>query len=224
MKAQTDNIKETTLTILPPRFEVAEFKIRGNAPFVSNKMGARVIEQMKRKQLEGSTSKKGGNRSPKDFQLIYRESMHQSNEDWYGLPATAFRNAMVSACKTVGFAMTRAKLSIFIEADGFDKDDNTPLVKFSKGKPEYFESPVRLATGVCDITARGMWKPGWEANLRVKFDRDQFTLTDVANLLIRVGMQVGVGSGRPDSKTSCGMGWGTFDVLDAEKGRAKKSA
>jgi len=32
-------------------------------------------------------------------------------------------------------------------------------------------------------------------------------------LLARVGMQVGIGEGRPDSKNSAGMGWGLFEVV-----------
>jgi hypothetical protein len=48
----------------------------------------------------------------------------------------------------------------------------------------------------------------------VRFDADQFTLRDIANLLLRAGMQVGVGEGRPDSKKSCGMGWGTFEIKE----------
>ena len=56
-----------------------------------------------------------------------------------------------------------------------------------------------------------MWRE-WSAKVRIKFDADLFTTTDVANLLMRVGMQVGVCEGRPDSKNSVGMGWGTFEV------------
>jgi hypothetical protein len=61
-----------------------------------------------------------------------------------------------------------------------------------------------------------MWRPGWEAKVRIRFDGDQFTLTDVTNLLMRVGLQVGIGEGRPDSKMSTGMGWGMFEVLGRE--------
>ena len=53
--------------------------------------------------------------------------------------------------------------------------------------------------------------------MRVRFDADQFTLTDVANLLMRVGMQVGIGEGRPFSKNSNGMGWGLFDLKNGKK-------
>ena len=48
----------------------------------------------------------------------------------------------------------------------------------------------------------------------MRYDADQFTAVDIANLMMRVGVQVGIGEGRPDSKTSTGMGWGTFEVIN----------
>jgi hypothetical protein len=204
---------QQVLTINAPNFQTAEFRIKGTSPFVQNKFSAKAKEEMKSKQEAGSTARKGKKREPKDFKKAYEQAKHISTKGWIGIPAPAFRNALVSACKVVGFQMTKAKLSVFVEADGFDKDDATPLVKITKGKPKYFESLVRLETGVADIRARPMWEPGWEAVVRIRFDADQFTLTDVSNLLMRAGMQVGLGEGRPDSKKSTGMGWGTFEVL-----------
>lgn len=202
------------VAIKAPNFQMVQFTIRGTAPYVQNKFSAKARQQMKETQEGGSTSRKNRGKEAKNFQQAYEESKHVSNEGWCGIPAPSFRNAMISACRTVGFAMTLAKLSIFIEADGFDADDQTPLVKITKGEPEYFESLVRLATGVADIHPRAMWRPGWEAKLIIRFDADQFTSQDVANLLMRVGMQVGIGEGRPDSKKSAGMGWGTFEVIN----------
>ena len=48
----------------------------------------------------------------------------------------------------------------------------------------------------------------------MRFDYDQFGYDDVSNLVLRAGIQVGVGEGRPDSKKSTGMGWGTFTITD----------
>jgi len=203
------------VTISPPNFKTAVFKIRGSAPYVQNKFSQKAREMMRETQEAGSTAKKGKKREGKDFQLAYKQAMHISHEGWAGIPAPAFRAAMVSACRVVGFQMTKAKLSVFCEADGFDADDGTPLVKITKGKPEYVEHTVRIQQ-TTDIRPRPMWAEGWEAIVRIKFDADQFTFEDVANLLVRVGIQVGVGEGRPDSKTSTGMGWGTFEVLSDE--------
>jgi hypothetical protein len=110
--------------------------------------------------------------------------------------------------------MTRAKMSVFILGDGFDSE-GTPLVKM-KGTPkmitpEMITSHVRNASGVIDIRARPMWK-NWSADISIQYDADQFREEDVVNLLNRAGMQVGVGEGRPFSKDSAGMGWGTFKV------------
>ena len=208
--------KEETLTIKPPKFKVAEFLLRGTAPYVSNKFSGEAREKMRQDQLLGSQKKKGAKREPKDFEARYQESMHHLEGGGYGIPAGCFRQAIVSACRIVGFKMTLAKLAVFILHDGFDLDpgERTPLVKITKGEPRQFESCVRLATGVADIASRGLWEAGWEVNLRVRYDADMFTEADIRNLLDRVGIQVGIGSGRPDSKTSCGMGWGTFEVVD----------
>jgi hypothetical protein len=56
-----------------------------------------------------------------------------------------------------------------------------------------------------------MWRE-LAAVLNIRYDADQFSATDVMNLIARVGMQVGIGEGRPDSKQSAGMGFGTFEV------------
>jgi len=198
------------VTISPPNFQTAVFRLIGTAPYVQNAFSKKAREAMKATQEAGSTAKKGKKREPKDFKACHEEAKHESMDGWPGMPASAFRNAMISACRIVGFHMTKAKLSLFAEADGFDAESGVPLIRFAKGKPEYCEHYVRLTTGVCDIRARALWKPGWEVELRVRFDGDQFTLKDVTNLLMRVGMQVGIGEGRPDSPKSCGMGWGLF--------------
>lgn len=204
------------VAIKPPNFQTAIFRIVGTAPYVQNKFSAKAREQMRSTQEQGSTSRSKRAKTAKDFNALYEGATHRAADGWAGIPAPAFRNAMISACRTVGFKMTLAKLSVFVEADGFDSDDGTPLVKITKGEPRYHEALVRLQTGVADIRARPMWEPGWEADIRITFDGDQFTLADVSNLLMRVGMQVGVGEGRPDSKNSAGMGWGTFKVKDGE--------
>jgi hypothetical protein len=43
--------------------------------------------------------------------------------------------------------------------------------------------------------------------------QSSFTANDVVNLIARVGLQVGIGEGRPDSKESAGLGYGLFEVV-----------
>jgi len=203
---------KAVVSIKAPDLRIAEFRIRGTSPYVQNKFSAKAHEIMKAKQEAGSTAKKGTKREPKDFQACYEGATYKDKEGWYGIPAPAFRNALISACRLVGFTMTRAKLSVWVLEDGMDPDCSKPLVKFTKGEPKYSEMATRNETGVIDIRARPMWEPGWEARLRLQYDADQFTLDDVANLLLRAGRQVGIGEGRNDSPNSCGMGWGGFEI------------
>jgi len=203
-----------------PNFKETSFKIRGTTPYVQHKFSAKAIKEMIYEQEKGSTGKKGKKRKPKDFDANYRDATHGTGKKGeFGIPAAAFRNAMISACKIVGFHMTKGKLAVFVKPDLID-DEETQLVQITKGKPKRFDLHVRNKTGVIDIRARPKWKAGWEATVRVWFDADVFTLTDITNLLMRVGMQVGIGEGRPDSKDSCGMGWGLFElVLDKRSSR-----
>ena len=204
--------QQVEVTIKPPKFGSTTVTIVGVAPLVINACSAKAREQMRQKQEAGSVGRKGKQREPKDFHAAYEAAMHLSREGWHGIPAAAFRNAMISACRIVGFKMTLAKLSLFVHADGYDVVDGTPLVRITKGEPKYVEHPVRNESGVADIRPRPMWAEGWEARVSLRWDEDQFTASDLLNLMARVGLQVGIGEGRPDSKNSAGMGWGLFEI------------
>ena len=105
-------------------------------------------------------------------------------------------------------------MSVFVEADGFDREDMTPLVRLD-GQPERLELVVRQQM-TTDIRVRPAWRD-WNVRLRVVYDADQFTQQDIVNLLTRAGRQVGVGEGRPLSKSSNGMGWGLFRLAYADE-------
>lgn len=203
--------KGETVQISAPNIAELHVKCVGISPLVQEKFSWKAKGAMMAKHMAGSQAAKGKTREKRDFDEDYKGAMHISKEGWIGINAASFRNAMISACRTVNFKMTIAKLSIFVEHDGLEIQDGTPLVRITKGEPERFESAVRNQTGVADIRCRPMWRE-WELNLRIKFDADQFSASDVANLLARAGQQVGVGAGRPDSKSSAGLGFGRFRV------------
>lgn len=212
MKANKQNKTATEVaTITPPLFGVVEFVIRGTAPYVAAKFPEKARQMMQAKHEAGGTAKGKKAREARDFGADYMASIHFDEAGKAGIPASAFRKAMISACRLVNFKMTLAKLSVFVEADGYDATDGTPLVHI-EGKHEMNISSVRNATGVCDLRSRAMWRQ-WSAKVRVRFDSEQFTLSDVSNLMARVGMQVGIGEGRPDSRESAGMGWGLFEIV-----------
>jgi hypothetical protein len=200
--------------IAAPRLRTAEFKLIGTSPYVQLRFSQKAMNAMMDKMKAGSQAKGKKVREARDFHDDFIQAQHISEEGWIGVPAGSFRAAMISACRLVGFKMTLAKLSVFIEADGIDRVDGVPLVKI-KGTPEPNTMAVRNQTGVADIRCRPMWRE-WSIKLRVRFDEDQFSLIDISNLLSRVGQQVGIGEGRPDSRESAGLGWGCFRLEDKE--------
>jgi hypothetical protein len=165
---------------------------------------------MRATQEAGQQAKSKKKRDAKNFEALYEGAKYKSAEGWCGFHAAALRLAMIGACRLVGYKMTLAKLAVSVIADGFDPEDGTPLVRIY-GEPKMDVRPARNDNGSVDLRARPMWMK-WSAKVRLRFDEDQFSVEDVANLLTRVGLQCGIGEGRPNSKMSGGIGWGTFEV------------
>lgn len=213
-------VKETSVVISAPSFNTVEVLLQGTAPLVVARFSKKA--ELMAKMAEGSTAKSKKERTARDYDKEAEDARYRSSDKWEGVNAAALRSGMISACRLVGFKMTLAKLSVFVEADGWDLQDGIPLVRVY-GKSETYTAHTRNATGVVDVRSRPMYRE-WAIKLRVRFDSDQFTVQDVYNLVSRVGGQVGIGEGRPDSKASAGCGFGTFEVVpnDRQKEVEKK--
>ena len=90
----------------------------------------------------------------------------------------------------------------------------TPATVVEEARPK--DAPLHNAFEWRDKKAGEKYRE-WQArhmirSIRVRFDEDQFGAQDVVNLLARAGEQVGIGEGRPFSKSSNGMGFGTFRI------------
>jgi len=201
--------KITRGSIPAPKFQRLHAVLVGTAPLVQARFSEKAKLLMRSKMLEGSRASKGKKRVARDFDDDFKQAFHRSEEGWVGVPCSAIRTACIDVCRMVGFKMTMAKMSIFVEADGFGEHDGVPLVKLDAPEAERLELIVRNQTGVPDIRVRPMWR-SWSLKVRIRFDSDQFSHEDVVNLLARAGIQNGIGEGRPFSKESNGMGWGTF--------------
>jgi len=204
-----------TVTISSPKFKTAVFEIIGVAPLVIHRFSAKTKNEMKLKMETGKAASNKKNREAKNTDDTYNESRYISKDGWDGFHAGAIRGALISACRLVGFKMTLAKLSVFVVQDGWDaQEPQIPLIRIY-GEPTKQEDMARVQTGQPYVTVRAAYH-GWTAKVKIRWDADQFTIDDIYNLLYRVGMQVGIGEGRPDSKKSAGMGWGLFEVKGGE--------
>ncbi|MDR1515949.1 MAG: hypothetical protein LBS45_09650 [Synergistaceae bacterium] len=219
-KAQSTTAAASTgrVEILAPAFKTIQFLIEGNAPYVQLRFSQKQKNILHEKHAsdsrdEGAKKKK---RESKDFDALFEEAMYLSKDGKRGLNAMSFKRAMVSACRLTALPMKKAKLCFDIEFDGFDEFEDIPMVYFTKGEPQYAEHRCLNANQMPDLRVRAMWPAGWQVKLRVRYDSDALSSQSVANLLMRAGVQVGIGEGRPDTNRSdgSGMGWGTFQIID----------
>lgn len=204
-------VGEQKYHISPPNMGVASFNLIGTSPLMVSSFTQKAIDKMRAVHEAGMQARGKKVREKRNFDDDYEQAHHRSQQGWAGFPAGAFRTAMVDACRLVGFQMTKAKLAVFVESDGLDAVTSVPLVRII-GSPKMSVKPERNDDGSMDLRARPVWET-WSINpLRVKFDMDQFAVEDVFNLLLRAGMQVGIGEGRPNSRNSTGIGYGLFDI------------
>jgi len=200
-----------TVEIKRPNFQTATFEIKGDSPLVVHRFSSKIKAQMKLKMETGKAASTGKNREAKSMTDAFNESRYVSKEGWDGFHAAAIRNAMIAACRLVSYPMTLAKMSVFIIQDGWDNaEPQIPLVRIY-GKPVQQEDMARVETGQPYVTCRAAYH-NWSAKLKIRWDADQFTIDQVTSLLSRAGTQVGICEGRPFSKNSAGMGWGTFTI------------
>lgn len=204
-----------SFTIQAPNFQTLKVRIEGTAPLMVHRFSEKLMNQIKEKQTaKDQVSRK---RAPKDYKAEFNGARYISRQGWDGFYAGSIRNAMIAAARYVdGLQMTKAKGLFFVEADGFDKTDGTPLVRIIGPKPTHDTRPVRLESGVADLRNRPRFDK-WSAELRIRFDADHISANDVVNLLARAGSQVGICEGRPGAPNSYGIGFGTFDVSSKPK-------
>lgn len=208
-------IAETSFVIKPPKFSSMEVLIEGTAPLVIERFSKKA--ELMAKMAEGPSAKSKKERTARDYDTEAQAAKHIAEEGWEGFHAAGIRAGLISACRLVNFKMTLAKLSVFVEADGLSID-GSPIIRIY-GTAETHTAHTRNATGVVDVRSRPMYRR-WAAKLRLRWDDDQFKAGDILNLISRVGMQVGIGAGRPDSKSSTGCGWGTFAIVPSDDAKA----
>jgi len=207
-----------TVQIKPPNFKTASFHIKGTSPLVIHRFSQKVKDSFQAKMETGKAAGSKKDRTAVTMEELFDAARYRSAAGWDGFNASAMRCAMISACRLVGFKMTLAKLSVVVLEDGRDATEpQIPLIRII-GKPILQKDIGRTETGVAMLIVRPAYHD-WAADVRIRWDADQFTLEDISALLMRVGQQVGIGEGRNDSKNSCGMGWGSFEISEEKPKR-----
>ena len=208
---------EIVVGITRPAFVHLTVRVRSISKLVQQRFSEEARRQFESKQRGGDKPEAHARprRKARDFEREGRAGTYRggSSNGWYGIPCNALRSGMIACCRLTSMKMVNARLAIFVEADGYDYADGTPLVRIATKAPKYLVSTVNGPNGRPDLRCRAHFE-AWEATVRIRYDSEQLTETDVVNLLMRCGLQNGIGNGRPNSKKSDGQGWGMFEVVE----------
>jgi hypothetical protein len=189
------------ISLHPLDLRIVEVPVVGDTEYISH----RWSEKAKAMMLAAQTSKTRVKKQPKDPQADYEGSIYRLDDGRSGIPAAAFKVAIVGACRLFeGVKMTHVKTVIRVLGEG--PEQLVPI----EAEPYMREDMVRLETGVADIRYRaGFWP--WAVLLRVRYVATVIDLSSVINLVDAAG-QGGVGEWRPSAPKSSSGSFGTFHV------------
>lgn len=186
--------------------------IVGLTPLIPHQWAEKAKRMMRDKQF-GKTQQK---REPKNMEEEAEAAIYRLADGRAGMPATAFKGAMVAACRFFsGIPMTEGRLLIFVEGEG--PDQLVPV----RGEEVIREDMPRNATGVVDLRYRTALLAGvegvepWRADISISFPPRLISAESIVNLLDASG-RVGVGDWRPGSPKSNTGTYGTYRIDDVK--------
>lgn len=186
-----------------------QVSVEGVTPLIPHRWSEKALNMMRDKQMNPGAAR--AKKVAKDPEEEARQSCYwmDAKSTKPGMPATAFKAAMVGACRFFEEpSMTLAKMLFYVVGTGGDQ-----LVPVS-GTAQMREDTPRNATGVADLRYRYEFAP-WSAVLTVRFLEDQIDGESVVNLVDAAG-KLGVGDWRPSSPKSATGTYGQWKVVGSK--------
>jgi hypothetical protein len=182
--------------------------IEGVTPVIPHRWSEKSLRLMRDKQF----SVAGGARQrkePKNPEEEAEQSCYwlDARHTKPGMPAVAFKAAMVGACRFFEEpSMTLAKLLFYVVGEG--PDQLIPI----EGDMTMREDTPRNSGGTVDLRYRYQIWP-WSASLTVRYLANQIDAASVANLVDAAG-KLGVGDWRPSAPKSSTGTYGQWRVVE----------
>lgn len=199
------DVIQDTMVVIP---------IVGKTDLIPHQWSEKAKNMMREKQTGGAGAVRG-KREAKDPEAEAEAAIYRLPDGRPGMPATAFKAAMVAACRFFeGLPMTEGRLMIYVRGEG--PENLVPIT----GTEHIREDTPRNATGVVDLRYRtsllasGEGEP-WRAELTVVYPPKLISEKSIVALVDAAG-RVGVGDWRPGSPKSNSGIYGTFRI-DTER-------
>lgn len=194
--------------------EVIEVPITGITPLIPHKWSEKALRSMPGHHEGGlKTQTKGEAYNPEEEA---ERCLYRFRDGQLGFPATAFKAAMVSACrKYPQITMAAAKTLFFVEGEG---PDQLVAIKAKDSDLTWRMDTVRDSRGGTQLRYRYMIWP-WGAVLRIRFEPASIAESSIIHLVDAAGTG-GIGDWRPSSPKSSSGTYGQFEIeVPVEEGK-----
>lgn len=182
---------------------IVNVPIIGVSPLIPHKWSEKALRMMRDKQSGSKAQKK---HESKDPEQEAEASLYRLPDGRPGMPATAFKAAMVGAVRLFsGVTMVSLKTALFI--GGIGPDQLVPI----EGDMAIREDTPRNATGVADLRYRYAFWP-WSATLVIQY-LTALVDSDSVIALVDAAGNGGVGDWRPSAPKSATGTFGRFQVV-----------
>lgn len=208
--------KKTELVEIRP-IELRTIKIRavGTTPLITHRWSVKARKEMLDKMMKKTTTKA---REAKDPVAEFIDSMYwlsgkpedKTEEGFqaaieggarFGFPATAFKQAAVSAAYRKGWTKDKmtARGAFFLRAD------ENQMIEIISDPPIMREDNVKVGMGTADLRYRGEFR-NWHADLVIDYDANGVvTPEQIVNMFQAAGFVCGIGEWRPERDGQFGM-------------------
>lgn len=196
-----------------PTLDVREFAIQvvGTTPLIVHAFDAGTRNTIEAKQQKKAKVAKAA-RDPNAeylgcFYMMPGSPPPTTKGARYGIPASGFRKAIISACRYLGdMNMTFAKGAVFV------LDDGGGMVELDASEPKMRTDTVRIGPNkVLDIRYRPEFER-WQCRVRLRYNASVISAEQIVNMFHHAGFHVGWGEWRPEKGGSYGM----FEVHTAK--------
>lgn len=202
-KAQAFNIE-----IAPLKLGMMSLTLRGTAPLIVHRFGAKQQEQIRKKQGGEATQGRGKKEPVQDFldcfyslagePKLIRKGESVFAKGRFGFPTSGFKKAAVSAGDQVGLRPSLVSKAFHVMGEMTE-------IKH-KSLPEMRCDVVRIGamTKVADLRYRPYFD-NWSVDLEITYNVNAITPSQIANLFNTAGFAIGVGDWRPQRGGNHGM-------------------
>jgi hypothetical protein len=186
--------------IPPLNIRLATVTVKSITPLIVHKFSEKSRKEIEAKQQGAARHKKDAKIPENEYQGCF---YFMPDGKTYAVPASAFKKAMISACRYADLKMSLAKGAFHILGDLLPLKATKPWMRTDICRVGNFGSKV------ADIRYRPQFDE-WSVDLTFRYNASAISLGELANLINIAGFGVGVFEWRPEKDGSFGM----FEVAE----------